>query len=97
MTIRTVNLDGVQEVDFDPQGTHPTFYLEEKYLWIKNNGSQGDIYVSAEQSCTVDADGTARIRAREASLIELTHTNKIYLRGSGTAEIITNDVPVCPC
>ena len=95
MTIRTVTVSGVTAVYFDPNSTNPYFYASEKYCWVKNNSSAA-MYVSINESCTAGADGTALIAAGEVGLIQLSPANTIYISGSGSAEIRTTDVAVCP-
>ena len=95
MTIRTITVSGVTAVYFDPNSTNPYFYASEKYCWVKNNSSAA-MYVSLNESCTAGADGTALIAAGETGLIQLSPANTIYISGSGSAEIRTTDVAVCP-
>lgn len=95
MTIRTVTVSGVTAVYFDPNSTNPYFYASEKYCWVKNNSSAA-MYASLNESCTAGADGTALIAAGETGLIQLSPANTIYISGSGSAEIRTTDVAVCP-
>lgn len=95
MTIRTVTVSGVTAVYFDPNSTNPYFYASEKFCWVKNNSSAA-MYVSLNESCTAGADGTALIAAGETGLIQLSPANTIYISGSGSAEIRTTDVAVCP-
>lgn len=95
MTIRTVTVSGVTAVYFDPNSTNPYFYASEKYCWVKNN-STAAMYVSLDSTCTAGADGTALIAAGETGLIQLSPANTIYISGSGSAEIRTTDVAVCP-
>ena len=95
MTIRTVTVSGVTAVYFDPNSTNPYFYASEKYCWVKNN-SNAAMYVSLNETCTAGADGTALIAAGEVGMIQLSPANTIYISGSGSAEIRTTDVAVCP-
>lgn len=95
MTIRTVTVSGVTAVYFDPNSTNPYFYASEKYCWVKNNSSAA-MYVSLDSTCTAGADGTALIAAGETGMIQLSPANTIYISGSGSAEIRTADVAVCP-
>lgn len=95
MTIKTITVSGVTAVYFDPNSTNPYFYASEKYCWVKNNSSAA-MYVSLDSTCTAGADGTALIAAGETGLIQLSPANTIYISGSGSAEIRTTDVAVCP-
>ena len=95
MTIRTVTASGVTEVNFNSDGTKPYFYSSEKYCWIKNL-SDADMYASLDSACTAGAAGTALISAGECVLIELSPANKVYISGSGNAEIHTRDSAECP-
>lgn len=95
MTIRTVTVSGVTAVYFDPNGTNPYFYASEKYCWVKNN-SDAAMYVSLNETCTACADGTALIGAGETGLIQLSPANTVYISGTGSAEIRTTDIAVCP-
>ena len=95
MTIKTITVSGVTTVNFDPNETNPYFYASEKYCWVKNN-SEAAMYVSLDENCTAGADGTAKIGAGEAGLIMLSPTNKIYISGSGSAEVRTTDIAVNP-
>ena len=95
MTIRTVTASGVTEVNFNSDGTKPYFYSSEKYCWIKNL-SDADMYASLDSACTAGAAGTALISAGECVLIELSPANKVYVSGSGNAEIHTRDSAECP-
>lgn len=95
MTIRTVTASGVTEVNFNSDGTKPYFYSSEKYCWIKNL-SDADMYASLDSACTAGAAGTVLISAGECVLIELSPANKVYISGSGNAEIHTRDSAECP-
>ena len=95
MTIRTVTASGVTEVNFNSDGTKPYFYSSEKYCWIKNL-SDADMYASLDSACTAGAAGTALISAGECVLIEISPANKVYISGSGNAEIHTRDSAECP-
>lgn len=95
MTIRTVTVSGITEVNFDPDGKLPYFYSSEKFCWIKNK-SDSAMYVSLDENCIADADGTAQISSGECGMIILSAENKIYLSGSGDAEIKTSDFAECP-
>ena len=95
MTIKTVTVSGVTAVYFDPNSTNPYFYASEKYCWVKNN-SNAAMYVSLNETCTAGADGTALIAAGEVGMIQLSPSNTIYISGSGSVEIRTTDVAVCP-
>ena len=95
MIIRTVTVSGITEVNFDPEGKLPYFYASNKFAWIKNK-SDAAVYVSLDESCVADADGTAQIGAGEAGMIVLSPENKIYISGDGDVEIRTNDTAECP-
>lgn len=95
MTVRTVDVSGVTEVNFDPAGTNPTFYLEERYVWIKNRGTDV-MYASVNPNPSAGSSGTAMILSRTHRRLELTPANKIYLKGEGCAEIQTGETAECP-
>lgn len=95
MTIKNVTVSGITEVNFDPEGKLPYFYASNKFVWIKNK-SDAAVYVSLDENCVADADGTAQIGAGEAGMIVLSPENKIYVSGTGKAEIRTSDIPDCP-
>lgn len=95
MTIKTVSVTDVTEVDFNSDGTNSDFFIREKFCWIKNK-SDSAMYVSLDENCIADADGTAQISSGECGMIILSTENKIYLSGSGDAEIKTSDFAECP-
>lgn len=95
MTIRTMTISGVTEVNFDPQGNNPLFYTSERFVWVKNL-SEDDMFISSNSSCTANADGTAYIPAGEAASYNIPSSNKIYISGTGKAEIRTSEIPDCP-
>lgn len=95
MTIKTITVSGVTEVDFDPLGNNPLFYASERFAWVKNF-SDGDMYISSNSSCTANADGTAYIPKGEAAMYNIPASNKLYISGTGKAEIRTSDIPDCP-
>jgi hypothetical protein len=95
MTIRTVTVSGVTAVYFDPNGTEPYFYAGQPNAWIRND-STSVMYASLDENCTIGAEGTMKIPTGETALIELSDANKIYISGSGSAEIRTNNLPVNP-
>lgn len=95
MTIRTMTISGVTEVNFDPQGNNPLFYTSERFVWVKNL-SEDDMFISSNSSCTANSDGTAYIPAGEAASYNIPSSNKIYISGTGKAEIRTSEIPDCP-
>ena len=96
MTIRTITINDITEVDFDIDKTKPYVHLSEKFVWVKNK-SPSDMYVSAiDENVTPGDDGTAGIASGECVMVKMPPGNIIYLSGNGDAEIYTSDVAVCP-
>lgn len=95
MTIRTVTVSGVTAVNFNPDSDNPLFYTDERFCWIRNN-SEAVMYASLDEYCVAGAFGTIAIPAGEAGMIALTPVNVVYVSGSGSAEVRTQDFPDCP-
>ena len=95
MTIRTVTVSGVTAVNFNPDSDNPLFYTDERFCWIRNN-SEAVMYASLNEYCVAGAFGTIAIPAGEAGMIALTPANMVYVSGSGSAEVRTQDFPDCP-
>jgi hypothetical protein len=95
MTIRTVTISGVTAVNFNPDSDNPLFYTDERFCWIRNN-SKAIMYASLDEYCVAGAFGTIAIPAGEAGMIALTPANVVYVSGSGSAEVRTQDFPDCP-
>ncbi len=81
-----VTVSGINEIDFGI--TRDTFY------WIKNKGNT-TIYVSAKSDFSADDDDVAELKPSEITMLE-NHFGKIYILGSGTAEIVNKSTPECP-
>ena len=95
MTIRTITISNITEVDFDPDKKEPYFYKSDKFIWIKNK-SPSAMYASADNDFDIGGDGVLEIPAGECAMLNMPPTNIIYLSGDGDAEIYTSDVPHCP-
>ena len=95
MTIRTVTVSGVTAVNFNPDGNNPLFYTDERFCWVRNL-SEAIMYASLDSGCVAGAAGTITIPAGEAGMLELTPDNAVYINGTGSAEVRTQDFPECP-
>lgn len=95
MTIRTVTVSGVTAVNFNPDSDNPLFYTDERFCWVRNY-SETDMHASLDENCTTGAAGTITIPAGEAGMLELTPDNAVYINGTGSAEVRTQDFPDCP-
>ena len=54
------------------------------------------MYASLDSDCVADAEGTVAIPAGEAGMLEIDKNNAVYLNGSGSAMVRTQDFPDCP-
>lgn len=95
MTIRTVTVSGVTAVNFNPDGKNRFFYTDERFCWVRNY-SETDMHASLDSDCVADAEGTVSIPAGEAGMLEIDKNNVVYLNGSGSAMVRTQDFPDCP-
>ena len=84
--VKTITVDGSEEIVLSSE---PYFYKSEKYAWIKNRSSD-------EMSASADNENFISIPAGLSGRIEILHGNKIFITGSGDAEIHTSDVSFCP-
>lgn len=92
--IKTVSVSGLTEINFSSEN-EPLFYLSQKYVHVKNK-SAGIVYISADENCTPDADGTASVSAGECRCMKLSSTNTLYFSGDGDIEVETSDTVVSP-
>ena len=84
--IKTISIDGSEEIVLS---SGPYFYKSEKYAWIKNRSSD-EMYASSDGTHFISIPAGLSVR------IELKSGNKIFITGSGDAEIHTSDVSFCP-
>ena len=89
--IKTLTLDGLTSVKIKESA-----YDMARFCWLYNH-SDSDIYASCVNSeCTENADEVRRIPAGEFGMLDTESYETLYLNGSGTVEIVTSALLVCP-
>ena len=89
--IKTLTLDGLTSVKIKQSA-----YDMARFCWIKNL-SEADVFASCVNAeCTENADEVRRISAGEFGMLDTESYETLYLNGSGTVEIVTSALLVCP-
>ena len=88
---KTINLDGLTSVKIKQSA-----YDMARFCWIKNL-SEADVFASCVNAeCTENADEVRRIPSGEFGMLDTESYETLYLNGSGTVEIVTSALLVCP-